>query len=361
MSPASGAGFGDPASERVARSGGAKPPGNMIDRYVVEVSRHLPEKTARAIEMELRSSLRDAIEAHEAAAGRPADEAMVAEMLVGFGHPEAIAASYRQPRSLIGPAWYPSFRYVAVTILTVVTVFKFGGLLVRAIVSPEGVSRGDVVTALSDYVEAAFVGVAMAAFVIAGLERVFGGDGDEEFGRWDPLDLPPADLDDRDAVDDADLEKRIIGNVIMIVLLLFFPRWLGVPWGHQYQYTIVPLADLGIHLPLVLLTAFWSSALALRVVLLRRKHWTRALRRLEIAIGLTAAAALVAMLLTAGPARLDEAWFAARGWTVDSVELLGSGAKLRRLVLAVIWALLGWQVWQTRRRLLALRSGGRRV
>ena len=61
MSPASGAGHGAPASERVEGSGGAKPPGQLIDRYVVEVSRHLPEQTARGIESELRSSLRDAL------------------------------------------------------------------------------------------------------------------------------------------------------------------------------------------------------------------------------------------------------------------------------------------------------------
>jgi hypothetical protein len=334
---------------------------DLVERYVVEVSRHLPEKTARVIAPELHASLGDALNAHQAAAGRPADEAMVAEMLLGFGHPEAIAARYRTPRSLIGPAWYPSFQFVAATVLTVVTVFKFGGLLVRAIVSPGGITTGDMLTALGDYIEAAFVGVAMSAFIIAGLERVFGGGNEEDFGRWDPLDLPPADLDDRDAVDNLDLEKRIIGNVIMVGLLLFFPNWLGVPWGHQYRYTIVPLADLGIRLPLVLLTAFWAGALALNVVLLRRKHWTRAFRRLEIALGVVAAAALVAMLVTPGPHRVDEAWFVARGWTIDSVELLGAGTKLRRLVLALIAGLLAWQIWQTRRRILALRSDRRGV
>ena len=334
---------------------------DLIDRYVVEVSRHLPEKTALAIETDLRSALRDAMRAQEAAAGRPADEVMAVEMLLGFGHPEAIAARYRQPRSLIGPAWYPSFQFVAVTVLAVVTVFKFGGLTVRAIVSPGGVTIGAVVAALRDYLEAAFVGVAMSAFIIAGLERVFGGSGEEDFGRWDPHELPPVGLADRDVVHNADLERRIITNVVMLALLLFFPDWLGVPWGHQYQYTIVPLADLGIRLPLLLLTAFWAMALALNVVLLRRKHWTRALRVLELANGVVAAAVLVAMLVTAAPARIDEAWFAARGWIVDSAELLGAGGKIRRLLLALIWALLGWQVWQTRRRFLAIRSSARRV
>lgn len=299
--------------------------------------------------------------AQEVAAGRPADEAMAVDMLLGFGHPEAIAARYRQPRFLIGPAWYPSFQFVSVTVLIVVTIFKFSGLLVRAIVSPGGVTGADVMPALRDYLEAAFVGVAMTAFAIAGLERVFGGSQEEDFGRWDPRDLPPANLSHRDAVNNADLERRIIGNVIMLVLLLFLPHWVGVPWGHQHRYTIVPLADLGIPLPLTLLTAFWGGALALDVVLLRRKHWTRALRYVEAGVGIVAAAALVAMLVTAGPPRIDEAWFATRGWIIDSPDLMKAGSTMRRIVLAVIWALLGWQIWQTRRRILAIRSVRRGV
>lgn len=334
---------------------------DLIDRYVLEVSRHLPKKTARAIETDLRSSLRDAMDAHETAAGRPADEAMAAEMLLAFGHPEAVAARYRVPRSLIGPAWYPSFQYVAVTVAIVVTVFSAGSLLVRAIVSPATVNTGSLLNAVEDYIKSVFAGVAITVFVIAGLERVFGGSVEEDFGRWDPAELPPADLADRDAVVNADVEHGIVGNVVMLVLLLFFPRWLGVPWGHQYQYTLVPLADLGIRLPLTLLTAFWAGALALDVVLLRRKHWTRALRYVEIGVGIIAAAALVAMLVTAAPARIDEAWFAARGWSIDSPDLLKAGTTMRRIVLAVIWGLLGWQIWQTRRRILAVRSGGRGV
>jgi hypothetical protein len=299
--------------------------------------------------------------AQEAAAGRPPDEAMVTEMLLAFGHPEAVAARYREPRSLIGPAWYPSFEYVAVTVAIVVTVFSAGSLLVRAIVSPATVNTDSLLDAVEDYIQSVFVGVAMTVFVIAGLERMFGGSAQEDFGRWDPAALPPANLADRDAVDNAEIEHGIVGNVVMLVLLLFFPRWLGVPWGHQYQYTIVPLADLGIRLPLMLLTAYWAAALALDVVLLRRKHWTRALRYVEAGVGIVAAAALVAMLVTAGPPRLDEAWFAAQGWMIDSPDLLKAGTTMRRIVLAVIWGLLGWQVWQTRRRILSIRSAGREV
>jgi hypothetical protein len=334
---------------------------DLIDRYVIEVSRHLPEKTARDIATELQSSLDDALEAREAAAGRPADEAMATEMLLAFGHPEAVAARYREPRSLIGPAWYPSFAYVAVTVIVVVTVFNAGSLLVRAIVSPDTVNTGTLLTALEDYIQSVFVGVALTVFVIAGLERIFGGSAEEDFGRWDPAELPPAGLADRDAVDNADVEHGIVGNVVMVVLLLFFPRWLGVPWGHQYQYTIVPLADLGIRLPVALLTAFWAGALAVNVVLLRRKHWTRALRYVEVAVGVIAGAALVTMLVTAGPPRIDEAWFAARGWTIDSPALLKAGTTMRRIAMAVFLGLLGWQIWQTRRRILALRSGDRGV
>lgn len=320
---------------------------DLIDRYILEVARHLPEKTAASVATELRSSLAAALEGRVAAAGRPADEAMIAEMLIAFGHPEAVAARYREPRSFIGPAWYPSFQYIAVIVLIVISISKLGGFAVRSVVSPEALTPAVVVTVLTEYIKMVFVGLALTAFVIAGLERVLDGRADDEFGRWDPRELPPADLDDRDTVDRAALERRIVGNAVMLVLFLFFPHWIGVPWAHQYRFTVVPLADLGLHLPVWLLAAFWGGGVVLAAALLRRKRWTIGLRWLELGVGAAGIAAVIAMLTTATPHAINEDWFAARGWPIDAPELLRAGTTMRRLVLALLWSLLGWLCWQT--------------
>lgn len=111
--------------------------------------------------------------------------------------------------------------------------------------------------------------------------------------------------------------------------------------------------------PLVLVATFLAGALFLDVVLLSRKRWTRQLRLVELGLGLLAMASLVVMLVTAGAPRVAEAWFAARGWPIDSPDLLTAGATMRRIVLAGIWALLAWQVLQTVRRLARLFDAAR--
>ena len=74
---------------------------DLIDRYVVEVARHLPAKSAEDVAEELRSLLSDAFEARAARTGRPKDEALAVEVLretrtrmkngstVGWGEPSS--------------------------------------------------------------------------------------------------------------------------------------------------------------------------------------------------------------------------------------------------------------------------------
>jgi hypothetical protein len=49
---------------------------DLIDRYVVDVARHLPAKSAEDVAKELHSLLSDALEARAAHTGRPKDEAL---------------------------------------------------------------------------------------------------------------------------------------------------------------------------------------------------------------------------------------------------------------------------------------------
>ena len=327
---------------------------DLIDRYVVEVARHLPRASATDIASELHSSLGDALDAREAAAGRHADPDMVAALLREFGHPEAVADRYRPPRALIGPAWYPSFEYIALTVASVVATLKIGGFAIRTIVS--GTTAGDALTALGELLTHVFVGVATTAFVIAALERVSGDRAPEDgYGPWDPLLLPATeDADDAGRLDSAELERGIWGNAVMLVLLLAFPQWLGMPWGYQYRFTIVSLSDLGFRLPVLWLGLFWAGSLVVDAVLLRRQRWTGALRGADLALAVVGALTLGMMLWTAGPPRIDEAWLAARAWALDDPDRLRAGTTMHRLVLAGMVAMLAWQLYTIVRRARAL-------
>ncbi|GAF71800.1 unnamed protein product, partial [marine sediment metagenome] len=91
---------------------------SLIDRYVYEVGRHLPRKNRSDIQVELRSSLIDALEDR---AGREPTEAEIVELLKEFGPPKVVAASYYpEGQYLIGPPLYPLFRLLAGIVLAAV-------------------------------------------------------------------------------------------------------------------------------------------------------------------------------------------------------------------------------------------------
>ena len=83
---------------------------DLIERYVQEVGRRLPRKQRDDVARELRSSLEDSLENRTGVPLEQADEEQVVELLLEFGPPQEVAASYQTgPSYLVGPALYPSF------------------------------------------------------------------------------------------------------------------------------------------------------------------------------------------------------------------------------------------------------------
>src|SRR5690349_8499739 len=82
----------------------------LIDRYVIEVGKHLPLVMGREdIEKELRSTLEDMLEERAEKEGRAADEAMEMELLREYGSPQKVAETYNPHPYLIGPRIFPFF------------------------------------------------------------------------------------------------------------------------------------------------------------------------------------------------------------------------------------------------------------
>ena len=102
---------------------------NLIDRYVDEVGRHLPEKDRTDIEAEIRSMVEDMLEerGHQA---KSADDKSIAETLEELGDPKLLAHKYSPAkRYLIGPDWYDLYltilKRVLSTALPIVAIVAF--------------------------------------------------------------------------------------------------------------------------------------------------------------------------------------------------------------------------------------------
>ena len=98
---------------------------SLINRYIAEVGRHLPEKDRADIEAEVRSMIEDMLEERSAQTSQRADDNLITEVLEQIGDPRLLAYKYAPPkRYLIGPEWYEGYIKVLQRVLfTAVPIF----------------------------------------------------------------------------------------------------------------------------------------------------------------------------------------------------------------------------------------------
>jgi hypothetical protein len=247
----------------------------LINRYVYQVGRRLPERTRADVEQELRSLLLDALEERTGRTVDFTEEEQVA-VLEEFGSPEQMADKYRpRPRYVIGPKVYNLY-------MIVIAAIAGAGLLaslVTTVVSSLGPDAkvsvlGLLLRAWTIFMNIALSGIGSATLVFALLERLVP---DEEFEtdaeeKWNPRDLPA--IEPRDEIKPAGLIVEIAFlALLMTALLAFGQRIGGVYYDGTWHTTpsFLSAAFFSIYLPLFVVR--WGLTILQDVVLLRQGRW----------------------------------------------------------------------------------------
>jgi hypothetical protein len=296
---------------------------DLIERYVAEVGRYLPARSD--VPDELRSLLSDALEQRASEAGRPPDDDMAADVLREFGDPEEVAERYSQPRYLIGPELYPLYESIAIGIIVISLAIRVAVAVFRLLVDRRLPQLASFPGAAGEFILNTFVLLGVLTLVFFVLERVLPASRAES--PWDPRDLPPQPGEARSHVSRRDVEISLWELTIGLILLNVFPQWIGIPFVQQYRPHLASPVELAIPLPVVLLNTYWMAALLLNILLWRACEWTRALRWMQLFVGLAGMAVVVTMLAGAGP--------------VSAADHLG----LARIVRGLLWAALFYQLW----------------
>ncbi len=246
----------------------------LINRYVYQVGRRLPERTRADVEQELRSLLLDALEERTGRTGDFAEEEQVA-VLEEFGSPEQMAGKYRpQARYVIGPKLYDLYRLI-------VTVIGGAGLLAAVVttavtaVGPDAPSVLNLLLqAWTTFINVLLSGIGSATLIFAVLERVIP---EEEFEldeekKWNPRDLPA--IEPRDEIKRASLIAEIVFlALLMTALVAFGQRIGGVYYDGTWHSTpsFLSAAFFSLYLPLFVVR--WGLTILQDVVLLRQGRW----------------------------------------------------------------------------------------
>ena len=285
----------------------------LIDRYVYEVGRHLPRKNRADIQVELQSTLVDALEAR--VQGEPS-QGDVVELLKEFGPPQKVAASYwPQGQYLIGPSLFPLFRMVVGIVVTVFIIVQLVLLGIAMVFNQEILTFLSVLDIFSEMIGSAFTAFSIVVIVFAVLQR-FDVRPDTVDADWDPRELPQ--VEEVDTVSRAGTVAEITFSLVIIAILLFLPDKIGVVISPGMQIILNPV--IRNYIPMIILSI--SLGIALDVILLWRGRWETGTRLAKIGTNLFVIYVL-AVLITG-----HNAWLAQEGvgGFLTFLEVLPDGA-----------------------------------
>lgn len=247
---------------------------NLIERYVYEVGRHLPSRMRADVSLEIKGALEDILE--ERGIDPERDQKALEGLLIEYGNPEKVAASYLPERYLISPQLFPLFLMVLKIVLAVI-----GGLtLVGFVVS--GVTVGFRWSILWEFfgslVGNLFTVVGSLAITFSLLEHfgVFDNEKDED---WHPKSLPQ--LEDPDLPKRGDLITGIIFSAAALVIFNAFPNIVAFYGSHDSVWGVIARLTPEFKTYIPWLSSIWAIEIAMNAEVLRLGSWNRVSRFVE--------------------------------------------------------------------------------
>jgi hypothetical protein len=277
---------------------------NLIDRYVREIGRKLPQKTRADIEKEIHSALEDALEDRSKKEGRAVDEEMTVAVLKEYGNPETVAASYLPERYLIGPQLFPIFwlvTQIVFAVLTTLTVIAMGFALFGGYGSPAPAEFwGDFFKLLGQYFSGMMAAFGNIVLVFALIQRFATGwefkEKDED-KNWNPRDLP--DVEDADQVSVAGTVAEIVFIVLGLILFNFYPEYIGIYGFTDSGRFFAPILSDAFFSYMPWINLLWGLQFALDVWLVQQRRWQAGSRLLLMVV--KAGNAALAYVMLKGP------------------------------------------------------------
>ena len=194
----------------------------MIDRYVYDVTRRLPEAQRADIEKELRTLIDDML------AGRE-EVKDVTLVLIELGRPSELAAKYRgTKRYLIGPEIYSTYETILKIVLAAVTFGMIVSQIIINITTPPEIAFVAVAKAFGMVVMALVQAFAIVTIIFAVMER---------FGKsvswkedWHPRDLPEVPLGSA-VIKKSEPIVSLVFSAIFLIIITTMPWLFGVGFG----------------------------------------------------------------------------------------------------------------------------------
>ncbi|KAA3643579.1 MAG: hypothetical protein DWQ07_24040 [Chloroflexi bacterium] len=253
----------------------------LIERYIAEVGRHLPQKSREDIQNEIRSTIEDMLDDRFGEGSR--NDEQITEMLEELGPPKKVAASYQPEKYLIGPKNYGAFIQILRIVLIAVTGAYLLGMSVSFWFSDTEQAFTESLMNLVNSLPGLFSGLVTSfgilVLVFAIIERTRTSFESEE-EEWHPDQLPS--LEEPEPFSSTSQYWEIGFTVAALILLNLYPQWAGIFSFEGDNWTFIPLLAPSFALLLPLLNLRWALGIGLNSLVLQRREWTTSLRWAKI-------------------------------------------------------------------------------
>ena len=301
----------------------------LIEAYVLDITRRLPRRMRNDVAFELRALLGEGLRDRAADAGRLPDEAMALDLVREFGRPDDVAARYHPPGESIIPAAYTS-GFAWTTAIGVAVQWSVSlPLAPSGQLAPAAPESARFAAWWLSYGLGAFwwPGFLVSMMLVAAWVR----------RTWPPKssDWTPRAKIDRDHINRPAMMLGL-GLALCGIVIWVFVAWVVTTLDSPFSRALAFDPDfLATRAPAVLL--LWAASIAMLVVLIVEGRWRDLTRRIDL--GSRIAACLLLLWLALG----------GRIFINDAAD---DTAKLCLLLLAVMVACqLGLQIWRLRARI----------
>jgi hypothetical protein len=213
---------------------------DMINRYVYQVTRRLPNNTRKDIEQELRTLITDMLE--EKTQGNTPGKQDIDTVLKELGSPYELADKYRDnSHYLISPTIYPAWLFVLKIVMGAVLL----GIAISSVlglISEEGIVWYEYLgSCLATLFSGEFMAFAWVTLIFAIIERR-GLNVKELVPDWDIASLPPVSTHEVSIPIWGPIAEIVFTIFIMLIFLLS-PQLIGA-YSIDNGVTIIPVFDL---------------------------------------------------------------------------------------------------------------------
>jgi len=215
---------------------------DLIERYLSAVKPLLPKAQQDDILAELSEDLRSQIEDREAGLGRELDEDEVAAILKKRGLPIKVASAYLPQQYLIGPMWFPLYRFVLKLVMLWVQPPVMLFIVVPTLYFSSPDPRSALLGLVSGLPGIAITTFGIITFIFVCVERFQFGALKKSLDDWDPRKLPlmPVTAQIQPRLRSLAISELISGSVFAV-------GWVYFVWFHPsvnldaLQFALAPV------------------------------------------------------------------------------------------------------------------------